>query len=118
MNLQQIIDNLDLTPLTEAKDYASIKPSCGYAADLLSCVMSGAAHHSIWITLQAHVNIIAVASLLELSAVIITEGALPDEGTISKANEEDVILLSTKKPSFAVSGLLWDLGIKCKSSKE
>lgn len=118
MNLQQIIDALELVPLTEAKDYSSIEPTCGYSADLLSCVMSGAARHSLWVTLQAHSNIVAVASLLDLAAIIITEGAMPDEATIAKANEEGVVLLSTKQPTFPVSGLLWELGIRCKSSVE
>ncbi len=118
MNLQQIIDALELTPLTEAKEFSAFEPSCGYAADLLSCVMSGAARHSIWVTLQAHGNIIAVASLLDLSAIIITEGASPEDATITKANEEGVILLSTKKTTFEIAGKLWELGIRCKSSLE
>ncbi len=118
MNLQQIIDSLKLTPLTEPKDFASITPSCGYASDLLSCVMSGAARQSVWVTLQAHANIIAVASLLDLSAVIITEGAKPEEATIAKANEEGIILLSTEKPTFYVVGNLWELGLRCKSPAE
>jgi hypothetical protein len=46
--------------------------------------MAGAARQGIWITLQAHNNIVAVAALLELSAVIITEGAMPDPATIEK----------------------------------
>lgn len=118
MNLQQIIDSLELKPLTEPKDYSSITPSCGYASDLLSCVMSGAARQSIWITLQAHANIIAVASLLDLSAVIITEGANPDEATIAKANEEGITLLSTDKPTYFVVGNLWEMGLRCKSAAE
>lgn len=118
MNLQQIIDALELTPLTEAKEFTSINPTCGYASDLLSCVMSGAARQSVWITLQAHGNIVAVASLLDLSAVIITEGAKPEPATIAKANEEGVILLSTEKPSYFISGTLWELGIRCKPADE
>lgn len=118
MNLQQIIDALELTVLTEPKDFASIIPTCGYASDLLSCVMSGAARQSIWVTLQAHGNIVAVASLLDLSAVIITENAQPEPATIAKANEEGVILLSTVRSSFFTCGNLWELGIRCKPGNE
>ena len=46
----------------------------GYASDLLSCVMAGAKAGNVWVTLQAHLNVIAVAELLDLSCVIITEG--------------------------------------------
>jgi hypothetical protein len=113
MNLKEIIDHVNLTPATLPKDYASIVPTCGYASDLLSCVMSGAAHQSVWVTLQAHINIVAVAALLDLSAIIITEGAKPDENTIAKANEEGINILLTEKPTFAVVGELWELGLRC-----
>ncbi|MRS02526.1 serine kinase [bacterium] len=115
MNLQEVISALNLTVLTDPKDFSGIEPTCGYSSDLLSCVMAGAPHKSIWVTLQAHSNIIAVATLLELSAVIITEGAMPDATTLAKANEEGVILLSTSKPTFYVIGKLWDLGFRCES---
>lgn len=115
MNVQEIINELELKVFTESKDFSSIMPTCGYSSDLLSCVMAGAPHNSLWVTLQAHSNIVAVATLLELSAVIITEGATPDDATITKANEEDVVLLGTDKPSFHIVGKLWDLGLRCKA---
>ncbi len=112
MNLAEIIEKLDLTVLTDKKDFSSIIPTGGYASDLLSCVMAGATHGCIWVTLQAHSNIIAVAALDEVSAVIITEGAMPDEGTIARANQEGIILLSTSEQTFPVVGKLWELGVK------
>jgi len=84
MTLQEIIDHLNLKLLTEPKDFSQITPSSGYTSDLLSCVMAGAKHHGIWVTLQSHINIVAVAALLELSAVIITENANPDEATLNE----------------------------------
>ncbi len=112
MNLEQIIHDLDLKVLTEPKDFSQMVPSGGYTSDLLSCVMAGAPHNGIWVTLQAHVNIIAVAALLELEAVVITEGAFPDHSTISKANKEGITLLSTPKPTFYVVGKLWEMGLR------
>jgi hypothetical protein len=116
MNLDQIVRSLNLTPLTEPVDFASIEPNGGYASDMLSCVMSGAPHQGVWITLQAHGNIVAVAALLELAAVIITENALPEPATIARANEKGVILLSTAAGSFEVAGKLWELGLKSGSN--
>jgi xanthine dehydrogenase iron-sulfur cluster and FAD-binding subunit A len=112
MTLNEIIEQLELIPLTRPQDYAALSPGAGYTSDLLSCVMAGAAHKGLWVTLQAHTNIVAVAALLDLCAVIITEGALPDAATIQKANEEGVILLSTQRPSFHVVGKLWELGLR------
>lgn len=110
--LDKIIEALNLTILTRPVSFSEIRPSAGYTSDLLSCVMAGAPHQSIWVTLQAHNNIVAVAALLELSAVIITEGAMPDLPTIEKANEENVVLLSTQFGSFDIVGRLWDLGLR------
>jgi hypothetical protein len=112
MTLQEIIEELNLTSLTEKKDFSQIIPTSGYAADLLSCAMASARHKAIWVTLQAHTNVVAVGALLELGAIIITEGAMPDQDTIAKANEEGVTLLVTDKPTFYVAGKLWELGLR------
>jgi predicted transcriptional regulator len=112
MTLQEIIEQLNLTVLTDKKDFSQVVPSSGYTSDLLSCVMAGAKHQAVWVTLQSHVNIVAVGALLDLSAIIVTEGAMPDQATIAKANEENITLLSTEKPSFYVVGKLWELGLR------
>ncbi|MDD5369709.1 MAG: DRTGG domain-containing protein [Anaerolineaceae bacterium] len=112
MTLQEIIDELHLKVLTQNKDFSTVLPSGGYAADLLSCVMAGAKHKNLWVTLQAHVNIVAVAALLDLSAVIITEDAQPDLAVITKANQEGLTLLSTGQTTYAIAGQLWEMGLR------
>ena len=112
MNLQTVIDKLQLTVLSKPHDFSSITPSGGYTSDLLSCVMAGARNGNIWITLQAHMNIVAVAAMLDVAAVIITENAQPDEATLAKANEQGIILLSTPKPSYEICGSLWELNLR------
>jgi len=112
MNLQQIIDQLNLTVLTESRAFISIAPTGGYSSDLLSCVMAGAKKGHLWITLQAHLNIVAVAALNEVAAVIIAENAQPDAPSITKANQQGVILLSTSQATYEINGKLWELGIR------
>ncbi|HUM27606.1 MAG TPA: hypothetical protein PKN81_15320 [Anaerolineales bacterium] len=112
MNLQQIIERLNLNLLTDPRDFETIHPEGGYTSDLLSCVMAGAKSKYIWVTLQAHLNIVAVAALLDVAAIIITEDAQPDAATITKANEQGVILLSTSMPSFEVDGKLWEISLR------
>jgi hypothetical protein len=112
VNLQQIIDQLNLTVLTEPRNFASIATVGGYSSDLLSCVMAGAKKGHVWTTLQAHLNIVAVAALTEVAAVIITENAQPDSASIAKANQQGVILLSTSLPTYEVDGKLWEMGVQ------
>jgi len=83
----------------------------GYASDLLSCVMAKAQAGNVWITLQGHPNVVAVASLLNLAGVIITEGIVPDGATLAKAEEEGIPLLATPLTTFTVVGKLSALGI-------
>lgn len=112
MNLQQIIDKLNLNVLTKPHDFTEIAPSGGYISDLLSCVMAGARKGQLWITLQAHLNIVAIAALNEVAAVIITENAQPDAASVAKANEQGVILLSSPRSTYEINGRLWELGIR------
>lgn len=112
MDLQTILNHLNLTLLTEQKDFSRIPINSGYMSDLLSCVMTGAKPQSVWVTLIANINIVAVASLLEISAIIVTENAQPNQETIDRANMEGIVLLSTNASSYTVSGHLWELGIK------
>lgn len=112
MNLQSIIDQLNLTVLTTPQDFSQVQTSSGYASDLLSCVMAGAKNRGVWVTLQAHLNIVAVAALLDLSAVIITEGAQPDAATIAKANDQGITLLASSETTFSVIGGLWEMGLR------
>lgn len=116
MDLKKIIEELELKILTKVQDLSNVKVKSGYCSDLLSCVMTGAAPEGIWITLMAHSNIIAVAALLDIPAIIITEDAQPDQQTISKANEKNIILLSSPESNFYICGKLWEMGLRAKES--
>jgi predicted transcriptional regulator len=110
MTLNEIVQQLELAVITGADTDTQI--TGGYASDLLSCAMAGAKGGNVWVTLQAHPNVVAVASLLELSAVIVTEGISPDQETISKAQQANITLLGTPKDTFTVIGELAALGIR------
>jgi hypothetical protein len=85
--------------------------SGGYASDLLSCVMAKAQRGHVWVTLQAHANVVAVASLLDLAAVIISEGVVPDAETVERAQENKVTLLGSPQTTFTVVARLSALGL-------
>ncbi|MCB2202688.1 serine kinase [bacterium] len=114
MKLNQIIEDLALVPLTSKDKIKNADVESGYCSDLLSCVMAGAEAGSVWITLMAHGNIVAVAALLDLAAIIITEGAQPENDTITLAEEKGITLLSTPKDNFHVVGKLWEMGLRAK----
>ena len=66
-----------------------------YIGDLLSWVMGHAETEQAWLTVQSHINIIAVALLKEVACVVILENAEIPQETLDKANEEHLAILST-----------------------
>ena len=111
MNVRQVAETLSLETVAGGTDLDA-EVSGGYASDLLSCVMAGAKAGNVWVTLQAHPNVIAVAELLDLACVIIAEGTKPDDETLRRANENNIPTLLTPQDTFAIVSQLAGMGIK------
>jgi len=84
----------------------------GYCGDLLSDVMANAEKGSVWITIQRHQNIVAVALLKELAAIVLANGYQPDQETVEKAREEGIPLLFSSFAAYELAGKLYDAGIQ------
>ena len=110
MNVQEAVSALGLQVIVPGDMQRDL--TGGYASDLLSCVMARAQSGNIWVTLQAHANVVAVASLLDLAAVILTEGVLPDDEMAGRARENQVVLLGSPQTTFDVAGCLASLGVR------
>ncbi|MCS7316233.1 MAG: DRTGG domain-containing protein [Bryobacterales bacterium] len=82
-----------------------------YVADLLSDVLAHAAPGSLWITLQTHANVAAVAALKELS-VLLANGRRPDPDMLERAREHKVTVLATGLPAFEIAGRLYAAGLR------
>jgi hypothetical protein len=83
----------------------------GYCGDLLSDVMANSSSGFLWLTIQSHQNIVAVAVLRELGAIILVNGRLPDEETKAKADEEGIPILLSPLPAYKLAGQLYEAGI-------
>lgn len=83
----------------------------GYASDLLSDVIAHGRKGNIWITIQTHPNIVAVATMKELAGIILTGGREPDANTIQKAEEEEIPILISPLFTFELVGKLYQIGI-------
>ena len=83
----------------------------GYASDLLSDVIAHSHKGNIWITIQNHPNIVAVATMKELAGIILTGGREPDADTAQKAEEEGIPILVSPLFTFELVGRLYQIGI-------
>ena len=111
MTVAEAISGLQLERFT-AGDAGLVRHiSGGYAGDLLSCAMAGANAGEVWVTLQAHRNVVAVAALTDVACVVITEGARPDAETVDSAERSGVTLLGSERDTFAVVAELARLGV-------
>jgi len=110
MKLSEIVEKLQLEVKTEGEKLDA-EVTRGYASDLLSDVMANSQEGDIWITMQTHQNIVAVAVLKSLSAIILVNNRIPDESTINKAQEENVPILTSGLPTFELVGKLHQLGV-------
>jgi hypothetical protein len=106
MKLKEIVDKFDLKVLT-APDMLDAEVSGGYVSDLLSDVMANSRPGNIWMTLQTHPNIVAVAKLRGLAAVVLVNGRTPEEETVRSAEQERVSLLLSGDPAFQLAGKLF-----------
>ncbi|MBP6965669.1 MAG: serine kinase [Armatimonadetes bacterium] len=111
MLLNEVIQRLGLAQRAGGPP-EGVEVTGGYSSDLLSDVIGNAGAGHIWVTIQIHQNIVAVATLLGLSAVVIAGGAEPEEKTIEKADEEGIRILTTPAKAYEVVGRLYELGIR------
>ncbi|MBS2100165.1 DRTGG domain-containing protein [Carboxylicivirga linearis] len=108
MKVSDIIKKLNLKVIA-GEEGLNNEVTGGYTSDLLSDVMGNADEGQVWITLQTHRNVMAVASLKEVAAVIIVKGLEAEESTISQSNDEGIPLLSSDLETFELSGQLYQI---------
>lgn len=107
-NLKDIVEKLNLKIVSGDIDK---EVSGGYSSDLLSDVIANAEKDNIWVTLQIHVNIVAVANLKELAGIILVNGRQPEDATLIKAQQENIPIMLTDLSAFEIVGKLYELGL-------
>lgn len=106
----ELAEKLGLEILLETDRNIEIKGV--YIGDLLSIVMSKAKENYVWITIQTHINIMAVAELLDISCIIIVEDMEVEEDTLIKAKELDIPIFKTNESAYQIATKLSNMGIK------
>ena len=110
MKLRELVEKFDLEVKCGARELER-EIRGGYVSDLLSDVIANGRAGDLWITLQIHRNIVGVASLKDLAAIVIINGRQPEEETIKKAENESIPIAVSKLPAFELVGKLYDAGI-------
>ncbi|HOO17789.1 MAG: serine kinase [Phycisphaerae bacterium] len=112
MTLAEIAERLGLQNLTPEISPAAADVTGGYVSDLLSDVLANAPKGGVLVTVQVHLNVIAVAVHAELAAIIFASDRVPDDTVQAKAKEEGIALYCSKASAFEVVGRLWEMGVR------
>ena len=110
MKVSDLVKSFQLK-IKAGKDRLEEEITGGYASDLLSDVIAHSRKGNIWITIQTHPNVVAVATMKELAGIILAGGREPDSGTLQKAEEEGIPILLSSLFTFELVGRLYQLGI-------
>lgn len=110
MKLKALIERLHLRVKTK-NTLEDIEITHGYASDLLSDVLAHSHEGDLWITLQTHQNIAAVATVKGLAGIILIGGREPEVETLKKADKENIPVMISELPAFELIGKLYALGI-------
>ena len=106
MVVSEVADKLGLRILAKGND---CPVTGGYIADLLSDVIANAEEGHVWITVQRHMNIIAVAQLKKVAAILLPRDSIPDASVLERAGKEGIFMLHGDTDSFDLCGRLFNL---------
>ena len=107
MNVESLLSKLPLKAVALPEGDREV--TGGYIGDLLSWVMGKAQSGDAWITIMSNINIVAVASLTDVSCIILAENVQLDDEVITLANDKGVNILSYEGDAFALAGKLSEL---------
>ncbi len=99
MNVKELAKSIN-AEICAGNESLERQVKCGYACDLLSLVMGRGPTDSVWMTVMGNVNAVAVASLADISCVLVCEGVEPDKEAIEKANQQDIAIIKTDMPVY------------------
>jgi hypothetical protein len=111
MKLSSLVDELGLQ-VRSARHHLGNEVTGGYVSDLLSDVLANSREGNLWVTLQRHQNIVAVASMKELAGIVLVSGREPEDETLEKAKTENLPILVSELPAFELVGRLYELRIR------
>ena len=104
MTVENLIKNENFTPLVISDPSREIDGV--YCGDLLSWVMGRAQEDNAFVTIMTNINVIAVASLINVSVVIVCENAELSDEIINAAKMKEVNLIKSSLPSYETCVLL------------
>ena len=109
MTVTELQSALSLIPVSLPEGDREVEGA--YIGDLLSWVMGRAQSGNAWLTIMSNLNIVAVATLSDVSCIILCEGVTLDESVKNTAEAKGVNVLATDKTAYETAKRLAELGL-------
>ncbi len=109
MTLKQLVERTGWEPLVLTEEDREV--TGGFSGDLLSWVMGHGEAGQVWVTVQTHLNVVAVAVLREFSCLIIANDAEISEEMLNRAKEEQLNVLCCHETAFEACRKLIEAGL-------
>ncbi len=109
MTVTQLQAALSLTPI--ALPVGDREVEGVYVGDLLSWVMGRAQSGNVWLTIMSNLNIVAVATLSDVSCILLCEGVTLDESVKNTAEAKGINIFTTDMTAYEVAKKLAELGL-------
>lgn len=109
MTVTDLMNALALTPVSLPEGDREVEGV--YIGDLLSWVMGRAQADNVWLTIMSNLNIVAVATLSDVSCIILCEGVTLEETVKNTAEAKGVNILATDKTAYETAKRLAELGL-------
>lgn len=110
MKLNEIVAALDAEVLV-GEENGNIEIDFGYSCDLMSDVLAYVQNNVILLTGLVHQQVIRTAEMLDIQAILIVRGKMPNEDIQSMAQERNISLIRTRHSLFTASGILYENGL-------
>ncbi len=110
MKIKQLVGHKDFKLISKTDDLE--RGISGIeCCDLLSWVMANGKEDEAWVTVQIHSNIVAVATLLDFSCIIVPENIEVGADVLEKASEEGVAMFSTSLDAYGIFKVMHENGV-------
>ncbi len=109
MTVRELASAMDLKTITMPNGEKTVQGA--YIGDLLSWVMGRANCGNVWITIMSNLNIVAVATLADVSCILLAEGVSLDDSVLKTAEGKGVNILASDNPAYELAAKLSKLGL-------
>ena len=110
MKLNEVVKLLDAKVLSKNFD-GETEVFAAWSCDLMSDVLAFVDDQALLLTGLINPQVVRTASMMDMKAIIFVRGKLPGDDMIELAEDCDISILSTDKPMYVSSGILYSEGL-------